>query len=194
MNEHIFTLILDRDPDEFLDELFEAGCDDALFGEVDGTHYAEFTREAPTLAAAVASAITNVHSVGEVRVLRVEPDDIVTVSEIADRLGRTRESVRLLVGGQRGSADFPMPFSHSRERNRLWRWTDVLAWADSHGLVQSVDLASARTVAAVNAALELDMRLTQLGPERDVTILSAVMPASYRDLIASSTQRERASQ
>lgn len=111
MTDHTFTLILNRDPDELLDDLYEAGCDDALFGQVDGTHYAEFTREAPTLAAAVRSAVSEVQSIDGLRVLRVEPDDLVTLSEIATRIGRTRESMRLIVAGERGSGDFPIPIS-----------------------------------------------------------------------------------
>ena len=170
MIEHTFTLILNAAPDEHLDALFEAGCDDALFGEVDGTHYVEFTREAPTLSAALASAIADVRSVADLRVLRVEPDDMVTLSEIAERLGRTRESVRLLAAGDRGTGDFPTPISHARERNRLWRWTAVLAWASAHGQAEDADIEGARVVAAVNAALELNARLPELAEGDRATV------------------------
>lgn len=173
MNEYTFTLILDRDPEDLLDALFEAGCDDALFGDVDGTHYAEFTREADTLASAVASAISNIQSVDDLHVLRVEPDDLVTLSEIAHRLDRTREGIRLIAAGQRGDGDFPTPISHTRERNRLWRWTDVIAWAAAHGHVEDADLEGARVIAAVNAALELNARLPQL-PEDERNAVAAL--------------------
>lgn len=56
---------------------------------------------------------------------RVEPDDLVTMSEIAERRGRSRESVRVLVAGRRGRGDFPAPVSHLRSRSRLWRWPEV---------------------------------------------------------------------
>jgi hypothetical protein len=104
MTEHEFTLVIDGD---LADEtsaraLFEAGCDDATFGVVDGVGYGEFLREAPSFAAAVLSAVDQVESIQGLQVMRVEPDDIVTMAEIGDRLDRTRESVRLLIAGQRG--------------------------------------------------------------------------------------------
>lgn len=50
------------------------------------------------------------------------------MSEIAERLGRSRESIRLLIAGERGPGDFPPPVSHVRTRTRLRRWPDVLRW------------------------------------------------------------------
>lgn len=38
--------------------LFEAGCDDATLGEVDGQQFADFTRRATSLVKAIISAIT----------------------------------------------------------------------------------------------------------------------------------------
>lgn len=152
MAEHSFTLAIDGDIDEKIDKLFEAGCDDATFGSVNGAHYADFDREAPTLAKAIYSAITDVESVPGLRVRRVEPDDLVTASEIAERLERSREGVRLLIAGERGPGNFPAPASHLRSRNRLWRWSDVAAWA---GETNAQDLAKARLIAAANAALDL---------------------------------------
>lgn len=153
-DEHTFTLIIDGDVDIHLDELFEAGCDDATFGSVDGVQYADLHREASTLTEAISSAIAEVESVPGLQVTRIEPDDLVTMTEIAERLGRTRESVRLLVAGDRGAGDFPTPVSHARTRNRLWRWSDVAAWAGTDpGAMEQ-----ARIVAALNAALELRRR------------------------------------
>lgn len=159
MTEYRFTLVLSGDVEVRLDELFEAGCDDATFGSVDGVNYAEFERESVTLAAAIGSAIAAVESVPGVQVVRIEPDDLVTASEIAERLGRTRESVRLLMAGDRGQGDFPAPISHLRSRYRLWRWSDVAAWAAPSD--PSV-LAQARATAALNAALELRFTTPQL--------------------------------
>jgi hypothetical protein len=59
------------------------------------------------------AAVDQVESIQGLRVMRVEPDDIVTMAEIADRSDRTRESVRLLIAGQRGPGGFPRPMSHS---------------------------------------------------------------------------------
>jgi hypothetical protein len=152
--EHNFTLIIEGDVEAKMDELFEAGCDDATFGSVDGVHYGEFDREAASFAEALASAIAAVESVEGLRVRRIEPEDLVTAAEIATRLRRSRESVRLLIAGRRRRAGdvFPAPISHARQRNRLWRWSEVARWA---GEISESEMAHARVVAATNAALEL---------------------------------------
>lgn len=69
--------------------------------------YAEFDREGDTLADAILSAIADAESVPGIRVLRIEPDDFVTAAEIAERLGRSRESVRLLANGNAAPATSP---------------------------------------------------------------------------------------
>lgn len=94
MPEHSFTLVIDGDVEAKIEDLFEAGCDDATFGSIDSVHYVDFDREAPTLDRAVFSAIKDIESVPGFCVRRVEPDDLVTASEIAERLDRSRESVR----------------------------------------------------------------------------------------------------
>lgn len=76
MPDHDFTLILAREPSgDELDALFDAGCDDAMFGTTAGVAHAQFDREADTLADAIMSAIESVESVAGLRVVRVEPDD-----------------------------------------------------------------------------------------------------------------------
>ena len=161
MAEYEFALVIHGpvEDDVVINALFEHGCDDATFGTIDGVGYAEFHREAPSLGDAVFSAIKDIESVPGLTVLRVEPDDLVTLSEIASRLGRTRESVRLLAAGERGGGDFPAPASHLRSRNRLWRWSDVAAWAGVQG---GQDPEDAQLLAAMNAALELRNRSAAL--------------------------------
>jgi hypothetical protein len=152
--EFEFVLVVDGpiEDDAMIDLLYEAGCGDATLGSVDGVGFAEFMREADRFAEAVTSAIADVEKVAGFRVRRVEPDDLVTLSEIGERLGRTRESVRLLAAGERGAGDFPAPASHLRSRFRLWRWSEIAAWAN---VVSKEDRANALFVAALNAALEM---------------------------------------
>jgi len=148
---HRFVLIIEGGAAAKSAALVQAGCADASIGSVDGSEFAEFERHAPTLEDALASAIWAVESVDGLKVRRVEPDDLVTAAEIAERLGRSRESVRLLVKGARGAGDFPSPISHARSRQRLWRWSEIAAWA---GTVDNDQRHRARLVATVNAALE----------------------------------------
>jgi len=121
--------------DEQLDALFEAGCDDAAFSlERDGTVFGSFDREAATQEDAVLSAIHDVQSADiDARVLRVtEDDDWLTASEIATRVGRTRQSIGQLVRGDRGPGGFPAPVARHGSPNPLWSWTDVEAWFERY--------------------------------------------------------------
>lgn len=66
---HSFTLILDRDPEPFREQLLQAGCRDVIFRVQDGVPLAHFFRQAPTLQRAMATAAraissTDLHVVG----------------------------------------------------------------------------------------------------------------------------------
>jgi hypothetical protein len=164
-----FTLILSGVREltpEVLDAFYEAGCDDALIGMRDGVAYAEFCREADSFRQAVLSAIKNVEaaSVGA-RVEHVEPDDLVSMSEIARRLGMTREGVRKQVAGMRGPGDFPPPVAGLTQRSPLWRWTDVVRCHKERpqkGRATDWDRTAIEGahIAAVNAALDLRRRVS----------------------------------
>jgi len=128
MAEHHFELTIKGSFDDaILDALFTAGCDDATVSSKGDLIFAAFDREAPTMLAAVISAIDQVESVDGLEVLHVDPDELVWASEIAHRVSRTRQSVDQLVKGHRGPGGFPAPTSHAT-RNPLWRWSDVDAW------------------------------------------------------------------
>ena len=65
--QHSFAVVIDgvdlTSPDSpDADVLYEAGCDDALLTSSAGVQRAAFDREAPSFAAAVASAITAIES------------------------------------------------------------------------------------------------------------------------------------
>ena len=166
-----FTLMLDNLPDdpETFDALYEAGCGDGTFGWVDDVASVDFDREAQTFLEAVTSAIRDVESVPPVRVLEVEADDLLTMADIARRLGRTRESVRLLVQGKRGKGGFPEP-EFGTGKWRFWRWSAVLGWLDD---VPEAELERARVTDAVNAALELRRRKAVL-PRADRKVIQAL--------------------
>ena len=54
------------------------------------------------------------------------------MADIADRLERSRESIRLWITGERGPGAFPLPQHNALGRSRLWRWSQVLDWIDEH--------------------------------------------------------------
>jgi hypothetical protein len=53
--------------------------------------------------------------------------ELVNISDIADRVGRSRQSVRQLVTGQRGQGHFPLPVG-SPGGVRVWTWSEVASW------------------------------------------------------------------
>jgi hypothetical protein len=125
---NVFTLVLDRQPtDEELDALVAAGCDDAVFGNEEGLPVAEFDREATTMAEAIVSAVLSIEGVGP-RPMRVVDQDLLTLADIADRVGRSRESVRRYATGDRGGGGFPPPVNPSREGTAFYRWSEVAPW------------------------------------------------------------------
>jgi hypothetical protein len=166
-----FTLILSGQPEpteEMAEALIEAGCDDALLGSHCGMITLDFRRESDSLRAAITAAIRDVLRADlGLRVVRVAPDELVTASEVAARLGRSKELIRLYATGKRGSGGFPPPITAVGKKTLLWRWLDIVEWMltkntgretkggkDTHDFdTQSVE--DARTIGAVNAALEL---------------------------------------
>src|SRR5579875_42739 len=153
-----FTLYLsgpDVLTDENLDALYEAGCDDALFGERDGAQYAAFDREATSFGAALKSAISNLTAaVGGLQVVRIVPEEFVTLAAIAERAGLSREYVRLLANEERGPGGFPPPAAYADHKTRLWHWADVAEWLQEHKKSkEQLDTEGADLVLAVNAAL-----------------------------------------
>ena len=168
MSSHHFTLIVegpDLDDDAVLDALYEHGCADALVGRSHGVQYLDFDREAPSLDAAVLSAVADVERLDGVEVVRIADAGLVSMADIAARTGRTRESVRLLIEGERGPGGFPPPATDPRSRYRLWRWPEVSRWFGTH-LGSTLDEANEGVFIAINAGLELRRHRGHVGLER----------------------------
>jgi predicted DNA-binding transcriptional regulator AlpA len=176
MPDQHFRLVIRGSAESVIDELGEAGCDDATFATRDGTSWAEFDRDAPTLLEAITSAIADVESVGGLRVASVEPDELVWASEIAERTGRSRQSVDLLIKAKRGPGNFPAPWSHST-RNPLWRWAEVERWfADYEGREPATDRSA--VIEAINGALQARLAMEDAADPRQ-------LQKAVRQLIAS---------
>ena len=173
MTTHHFTLIVEgpdvQDDDALIDALFEEGCDDALVGRSDGVQYVDFDREASELDHAILSAVADVESVDGITVVRIADAGLVTMADIAARIGRTREGVRLLVKGARGPGGFPAPVTDPRRRVRLWRWSDVERWIATY-LGDVPASADDDVITALNASLELRRYGRRLDPHRQRTL------------------------
>ena len=64
-----------------------------------------------------------------VQVIGIETPALVSCSEIAERVGRTRQSISQLVSGTRGPGNFPDPINLGA-RHQMWVWPEVAKWFD----------------------------------------------------------------
>jgi hypothetical protein len=179
---HSFTLFLsgaDVLDDEQFDALYEAGCDDALFGARDGAQYGAFDREADSFSEALASAIEDVSTaVPGLQVVRIEPDELVTMAAIAERSGLSREYIRLLSTNKRGPGGFPAPVTYADHKTRLWHWPDVAHWLTEHERAKvDLDAHAADLVAAMNAAFDLREHARHLHDKHDLALVAQALGA-----------------
>jgi len=126
---HEFMLKLNRETTaEEADKLYEAGCGDA--GVESGPYgtVIDFDREAPSLAQAIASAVRDIEKVPGLRAVGVRCDNMVTLLDIANRTGVTREAVRLWAAGERGPGGFPKPVLITTGGEKIWDWEQVSRW------------------------------------------------------------------
>lgn len=156
--EYDFALIadgVDQLTPHVEDALFNAGCDDATLSVQYGRLYIEFSRSAKSLKDAILSAIHDVRkaSVGA-NVLRVDECDLVTPSEIARRIGRSRQLVFQYINAQRGPGGFPPPECQLAEGAPLWAWCAVSYWLAQNDMIRPEEGWNAEVVSAINNWLE----------------------------------------
>jgi len=142
--------------DEVLDALFASGCDDATTSLRYGQLFIEFSRESGSLKDAIIGAIRDVHSAGiGARVVRVDDCDLVTMADIARKIGRSRQLVYQYMTGERGPGGFPPPVCFITEHKALWAWCEVSYWLARNNILRPEDSWNAEVLAAINNALEM---------------------------------------
>ncbi len=162
MPEYHFTLKFalppnEGDSDALVERLFSAGCDDALVGSgLQGRLALQFTRESPTGAEAVRSAIDDVLRAVPGAVLAEAGPDYVGLTEIAALMGCSRQNMRKLMLSH--SHGFPFPVHEGT--TSLWHLADVLCWFQEARQRQSDPrlLEVALICKAANAQRQLDRR------------------------------------
>jgi hypothetical protein len=104
--------------------------------------------------AAVEAARRILHSLPGSDVTQVE-QEIVAISDIASRLGISREAVRLWVEGRRGPGNFPGPEGVvSNGKSKVWFWADVNKWLEENYRLGDGDkYLTRREIAELNATL-----------------------------------------
>jgi predicted DNA-binding transcriptional regulator AlpA len=126
MSEYEFTLTFslpeaEGQPEQYLDALYEAGCDDALIGiGQTGSIALEFVREADSANAAIGSAVENVKTaIPDAELIEAKPD-LVGLSDVAQILNCTRQNVRKYM---KSHLDFPKPIHTGK--TSLWHLFDL---------------------------------------------------------------------
>ena len=148
---YVFRIRLnDTLDDDAADRLYEGFAEETALEEGPRGTFIGFECSADSFLDAVLDAIAELIELG-FEPLAVE-DELVSMSDIAERVGRSRQSVSMLVSGQRGTGNFPAPVA-GNVRSPLWHWADVAAWFESHEGQEVVPEDRMRTIAAINGAL-----------------------------------------
>jgi predicted DNA-binding transcriptional regulator AlpA len=133
MRDYNFTLKYrladdEADHDAIVERLGEAGCTDALVGLGVACRLAlQFDREANSARDAVHTALQDVKSALPTATLVEAHPDVVSATEIADLVGKTRQNIRKLMVSH---PDFPSPV-HDGPAISLWHLSDVLEWLET---------------------------------------------------------------
>lgn len=164
----------------------DPGLQDLLLGipeDGDETFEADFERPASTFADAVLSAIKDLQRVfPEAELIQVEPDALTTISGIAKCLGRSHESIRLLIQGKRGPGGFPKTASAPDAKPQVWRWHEVVDWFEREMDVRVPEAENAKFLAMLNDILRLRLVApTVVDNRRTATAMAALLP---RELVA----------
>jgi hypothetical protein len=181
MPSYDFALILTRPLyEEELDALFDRTYGHVTVSIITEPEHAlrpgnaSCTWQGTTLAAAIMELVQHVEtSAPGLHVQRVEADPLLTIRDIAERVGRSVDSVRLSITGARGPGGFPSS-EMSSAGHRLWRWSKVAAWYE----IDDHQLREARpTVQAINGWLALRGVVPDIvpAPEEVTSALSAVI-------------------
>ena len=155
MAKYEFSIIasgLDPKSEDFEQRLLDAGCDDATISFQKGQIIVDFAREDNSIDAAICSAVECVQKTGA-RVERVEPDPLVSLSDIAARTGLTRAAITNYSKGDR-AADFPSPIARVTSKTSLYEWSSVAAWLFQHGQLPREKAIEAEAVRLANAAIQ----------------------------------------
>jgi hypothetical protein len=80
----------------------------------------------PESVEAIVAGVRAVEATG-LRVLRVDADDWVTLGDVAQRVERSRETVRLWALGRMGPGGFPPPLNPGRDTT-FYSWAEVSRW------------------------------------------------------------------
>lgn len=114
----------EQSPEDYINALYQAGCDDALIGiGKRGRIALTFNRKANTADEAVQSAVLDVlKAIPDAKLIEATPD-LVGITDIASFVGKTRQYIRKL---EIQKASFPAPVYNAG--TSLWHLHSVIDW------------------------------------------------------------------
>ena len=130
MNSYDFTLNFNFqnpqvDPNDYIEELHESGCDDALIGlGKKGCIALNFIREASSAYEAISSAISDVKKAIPDAILIEATPDFVGLTDAAKILGCTRQNIRNLI--VKSESKSPLPVYEGTPS--IWHLAEILLW------------------------------------------------------------------
>jgi len=157
---------VEAQPDDYLDALYEAGCDDALVGiGLPGYIGLDFCREAESASEAISSAIENtLAAIPDALLVEVTPD-LLNLSEMADLISAqvqpvTRQAMRKYAFGQVAKMKTRFPPAAVASRSPLWHLDDVVNWLVENGKAEPDNafslIQTARTARVLNVRLQAE--------------------------------------
>ncbi|MEM7595796.1 MAG: DNA-binding protein [Cyanobacteria bacterium P01_A01_bin.83] len=130
MPEYEFTLkfkLQDSqiDPDIYVEQLYESGCDDAVIGTgKKGYIGLNFIRESSSAYEAIASAVRDLKKVIPKAILVEAAPDLVGVTDVANLLGCTRQNIQKLIAKDNSTC----PHAIYDGAQSIWHLADILDW------------------------------------------------------------------
>ena len=140
-------------PEDYLDALFEAGCDDALIAlGGTGSIAIDFIRAAETAESAVQSAIAQVQlAIPGAELLELKPD-LVGITDIAELANCSRQNIRKFVIDTK--ALFPQPSVSGSVP--LWHFYEVGNWLINNPRVKSKPQLESVEIAKIAFQINID--------------------------------------
>ena len=197
MSDYEFTLRFqlqdeNDNPENYLDLLLEAGCDDALVGVGSlGSISLNFTRKASTASEAVTSAIQNVLSAIPSAILIELAPDLVNTTDIADIISDrfqklTRQAVRKYATGQIARTKTRFPPAAISGSQPLWHLGEVLDW-----MVINEKISKPAVISKVNRLVETTqtIKIFNTAIQQNTDVPDDLLAAAKEIIISQTTHR-----
>jgi hypothetical protein len=152
----VFSLHANEDAEQYLDALFESGCDDAIMGVgKKGYLAADFTRESSSAFEAIKTAIEAIsQAIPHAKLIKAGPY-IANLSEMAHLFGCTKQNLSKYARGESADSE-PFPCSIVSGKVDYWYVQDVALWFFKQNKlnIQKSDIEVLKAIYDLNIAIE----------------------------------------